>query len=155
MADIPRTETDLRDARVVQGLMEGKPAIKAIVDAGYSYSTAAHRAVEITTRSLKKSPMISALDNAGVTTERLAKKIAKGLKAKKVQRLVCDKQVQEFVDEDHAIQKSYVDLAVKLRGEEPDRRTEGSEETYEQRVMRLRGISAVPMLPEKSDASEA
>jgi hypothetical protein len=86
--------------------------------------------------------MISALNAVGCTTERLARKINEKLDATKVQRLVCDKQVCEYTDDDNAIQMAAIKLAVDLRGEEPDRRTEGSEETYEQRVMRLRGITA-------------
>jgi hypothetical protein len=140
----PPARLSIRETLAVKFLLEGKSPSQALLCAGYAKTTIEARPLSIFQKSRVREALRTALDRRGVTTERLAKIIAKGLEAKKVQRLVVDKQVQEFEDDDNSTQLAFVRLAVDLRGEEPDRRTEGTEETYEQRVMRLRGLPLSP-----------
>jgi len=134
----PPARLSIREALAVKFLLEGRSPSQALIAAGYAKTTVDARPLSIFQKSRVKQALKVAMERRGVTTERLAKIIAKGLEAKKVQRLIVDKQVQEFEDDDNSTQLAFVRLAVGLRGEEPDRRTEGTEETYEQRVMRLR-----------------
>ena len=143
MADISRVEKDRRDALVVRNLAEGMPPAQAIMEAGYSSATAYTKREEILQRISKNSPMIEALDEEKVTTKYLARKIRRGLNAKKTQRLVVDKSVEQFTDIDHGTRHRYLETALRLRGEDPDKHAESTTvETFEERVRRLRGISS-------------
>lgn len=140
MPSCTREETDRRDMIVAKNILEGMKPVQAILDAGYSEHTARQRTDHIVERALKSSPMISALDKVGCTTEYLAKRIKKGTMARKTQRLVVDKSVESFTDIDHATRHRFIETAIKLRGEEPSKQIDSTTETFEQRVRRLRGV---------------
>lgn len=140
MAGITRHESEQRQALVVEKVAEGIPIQQALVEVGYSESYARTDSRKILERSLKKSPMIDALDEVGVTTKYLARKIKHGTMAKKTQRLVVDHAVEEYTDIDHGTRHRYIETALRLRGEDPGKTTESASETFEERVRRLRGI---------------
>lgn len=135
-----REETDRMDALVAEKIQNGMKPQTAILEAGYSQHTAYQRTEQIVARSLRNSPMISALDKVGCTTDYLAKRIKKGTKAKKTQRLVVGREVAQFTDEDWATQHRFIETAARLRGEDPSTQIDATTETFEQRVRRLRGV---------------
>ena len=138
---ISRVEEDRREGIVAQLVSEGCPTVQAVIEAGYSSTTAYQRGETIVRRAMRNSPMIAALDKVGVTTHRLAKQVKRGLKSKKVTRLVNSGMVEEFTDDDMVTQHRYLETALRLRGEDPDTKTDATTETFEQRVMRLRLIA--------------
>lgn len=144
-----REETDRRDILVAKNLIEGMGESQAIIQAGYSNTTAYQKKEEIISRSLKTSPMIAALDDIGVDTAFLARTVKRGLKAKKVQRILNKDHIEEFVDIDHATRHRFLETASRLRGEDPAKKTDSqTTETFEQRIRRLRGIMVgQPALP--------
>lgn len=146
---ISHAETDRRNELVAELVINGTPPAQAIVEAGYSGTTAYQKKEEIVTRSLKTSPMIAALDEIGVDTKFLARTVKRGLKAKKVQRILNKDHVEEFTDIDHATRHRFLETATRLRGEDPAKKTDSqTTETFEQRIRRLRGIMVgQPALP--------
>ena len=80
----------------------------------------------------------------------LAKTIMDGLLAKKVTRILKkDDSIEAFSDEDHSTRRGFAELALKYRGEEPDKQTDGLQETYEHRIRRLMAVVAPSATPGK------
>lgn len=136
-------ELSLREALVVKGFLEGRTATDAMIAAGYSRSTSISRPYSVLEKSRVKVALREAMERQGLTTEQLAKTLHRGLNAKKVQRLLVKDTVQEFSDIDHATRHHFLETACRLRGEDPDRQTDTTTETFEQRIRRLRGLAPV------------
>ena len=149
---IPATEADRRDLVIVRAVKEGKSAAEACREAGYGQTTCTtSRAGVVVRRAMKRSPFIDALDEVGVTREKLALKLSEGLEAMTPTMRLKDGTTIEGGD-DHRTRLGFLKTALEYRGEAPDTREEGtSVETHEQRVLRLRGIAAPPpqYLPEE------
>jgi len=142
MPGIGTGELQRREVAVLEALANGMAPRDACLAAGYAPSTAAAKSLVISERVLKRSPMIAALDRRRVTTDRLAKAVSEGLDSTKITRLVVSGEVKEFTDADGALRHRFLETAIRLRGEDLDRCTTVTEETFEQRIRRLRGIGA-------------
>lgn len=137
-------ELSVREARVVKGFLDGMTATDAMIAAGYSRSTSISRPHSVLEKSRVKEALREAMERQGLTTEQLAKTLHRGLNAKRVQRILVKDTVRQFTDIDHATRHRYLETACRLRGEEPDKETTGTAETFEERIRRLRGIMAKP-----------
>lgn len=140
----PHAALSFREARVVKGFLEGMTATDAMIAAGYARSTATARPFSVIEKSRVKEALREAMERQGLTTEQLAKTLHRGLKAKKVQRILVKDTVREFTDTDHATRHRYLETACRLRGEDSDKETIGTCETFEDRIRRLRGVMAKP-----------
>ncbi|MHB8894151.1 MAG: hypothetical protein ACYC99_03105 [Candidatus Geothermincolia bacterium] len=135
----PTAELSLREARVVQGFLHGRTATDAMIAAGYSRSTSISRPYSVLEKSRVKEAMRDAMDRQGLTAARLAKTIEAGLNA--TRKVVSGSQIVE--EPDYAMRHKFVETAIRLRGEDPDRETRATIETHEQRIRRLRGLAPV------------
>lgn len=140
----PTAELSVREALVVRGLVAGLTAKAALIEAGYSASTAEKKSGSIVGRGRVLSVLRDAMEKEGLTTEQIAKTIHRGLNAKRIQRILVKDTVREFTDIDHATPHRYLETACRLRGEDSDKETIGTCETFEDRIRRLRGVMAKP-----------
>lgn len=56
------------------------------------------------------------MDRLGISDEKIIKKLDSLISAKKVTRMVCDKQIEEFTDDDGDLQLASTQLAFRLKG---------------------------------------
>jgi hypothetical protein len=144
-------ELNVREARLVRGLLEGLTPTEAMVAAGYSRSTAEARPLSVVGKSRVREALRSAMDRQGLTAERLAKTIKAGLDA--TRKVVVGSQV--FEEPDHATRHRFLQTAVRLRGEDLKHQKDASPgETYEDRIKRLRDRGRKEM-PSKSEPLES
>ncbi len=99
-----------REAKLVKGLIEGKPKRVAALEAGYSQGYANNFKVE--ERQKIKLALLEAMREQGIDEKSLAKVMAEGLKAKKP--VVIGKAVQEFAD--HNARHRFTETALKVTG---------------------------------------
>ncbi|MDB4285620.1 hypothetical protein N9903_01805 [bacterium] len=126
-----------REQKAVQGLLEGKSQTQAMVEAGYSQSMAHKQQKKVFGRDRIQSALVAAMESIGVDVEKLAGVIRDGLGAN---RLVFYKATGEPISiPDHAIRHKFLQTSLELRGDFPDEEIHHVTETYEEKIMRIRG----------------
>lgn len=114
-----KTKADLR-ARgklLVQELMAGRPEVEALQAAGYSKSYATHHKDSILQNPTIRATFRSVLESAGVTDERIAKKISSLIDAKETKFFSHQGKVLETKEVDAlGVQAQAVEFAAKLKG---------------------------------------
>lgn len=138
--DGDKAELTIKQRRFVRAYLEGKPMVQAAAEAGYSPTTGARGATELLRSSKVRSAIQHALEEAGVTDERLAAVIKDGLDACKSTHLVHDGEIHELRSEDWQARLRFVDTVLRLKAAYPENAPEVAEETYEERIFRLRGL---------------
>jgi len=104
-----------RQIRYLKHRIDGKTKVESKRLAGYDESTS----TEIVERSKElKSELAKALDRQGLSTDMLAKKIAKGTEAKKKHYYAFEGKVMDEREvEDNETQFKYTKLACEVRGD--------------------------------------
>jgi len=115
-----KAQVRLRAKKIAAGLIAGKTAKDALLDAGYSQASA-HNAAAILDNPLIKQTYCEILDAAGATDEACAKVIVDGMRAMRTVSCVSGKDAGsgsvDFVDvEDHPVRLKAVDMVHKVRG---------------------------------------
>lgn len=111
---------ELRGKKIAIGLLEGKTQEQALIDAGYS-PTSARNPSEILENPVIKQIYCEILDKAGATDEACAKVIFDAMRATRTVSCVSGKDAGsgsvDFVDvEDHPVRLKAVDMVHKVRG---------------------------------------
>lgn len=106
-----------RQRRYVKGIVDGKSKAQAARDAGYAESVALKAGDKIESKPAVQSAFRELLEKAGITDEKLAKRLNEGLDAKETkffqhQGLVISKRTVV----DHGARKNYLDTVLKLKG---------------------------------------
>lgn len=125
------TEHGKRDTRLVNIILKNpdKPMNEAMIEAGFSVSTANTQAKRTVESSRIQTPMQEALNKAGINEKHLAGKIKKGMDCQRVISAIVihkDKdgktsQINDFIEvDDNSVQHKYVDTALKLKQAFPD-----------------------------------
>ena len=128
---LTRTATQKRDRRLVKIILANPemPHNEAMIKAGFSKTTANAQAKRTVERSMIQTPIMKALEKAGINDDHLADKIKQGLECTKViSATVIHKdnngkteQIDDFIEvPDNPTQHRYVDTALKLKGAFPD-----------------------------------
>ena len=121
------TEIGKRDTRLVKIILKNpeKPLNEAMIEAGFSETTANKQAKRTVEKSSIQTAMQKALDKAGINDDSLANNLKDGLAATKVISAVAGNQANggtvDFVDvPDFPSRRQFQDMAHKLRSDYPD-----------------------------------
>jgi len=128
---LTRTAMQKRDKRLIRIILANPemPHNEAMIKAGFSKTTAHSQAKRTVERSVIQTPIMQALEKAGISDDHLADKIKNGLDCTKViSATVIHKdnngkteQIDDFIEvPDNPTQHRYVDTALKLKGAFPD-----------------------------------
>lgn len=100
-----------RQAKLLQGLVDGKSVRQAALDAGYSPNTAQHPADVLETKSMR-----AALKDLIAPVEKIALRINEGLDAMKTEFAKFEGKISDSKDcVDFAERRQYAELACKLK----------------------------------------
>jgi hypothetical protein len=111
-----------RQAKFVDGIVDGKSARQAALDAGYAEHTANKPADIIETKSMR-----AVLQGLLATPEKIAQRINEGLDAMKTEFAKFEGQISDKVDcVDFAERRQYAELACKLKELLPSAEDRGS-----------------------------
>jgi phage terminase small subunit len=127
-----------REHLAVQGVVAGKTATVALLEAGYAPTTAHKQQKAILGKDRVKRAIEQAMEEAGITTQFLARTMKEGLEAKKgvFHEGKCVAQ-----EADHTNRHRFAKTCLQLRGElERDAADQG--ETWEATIFRIRGQRA-------------
>ena len=106
----------VKEAKLVKGVVQGKPKYKAAVEAGYSEKSAR----SIATETLKKPNIQEALQaelaKQGITLEKIIKPIKDGLEAEKVHIVGNGDQAMAEITPDHATRLKSSQMAQTILG---------------------------------------
>lgn len=106
----------VKEAKLVKGVVQGKPKYKAAVEAGYSPKSAR----SIATETLKKPNIQEALQaemmKQGITLEKIIKPIKDGLEAEKVHIVGNGDQAMAEITPDHATRLKSSQMAQTILG---------------------------------------
>lgn len=134
----PTTLRAKRDARLLKLILAdpNRPLNEAMIEAGFSESTANKQSKRTVEKSSIKGPLLKAMDKVGITDEYLAQGLKDGLEAYKVVSAVlmpgakgeggegmkdAGSATLDTVDvPDFMARKGYQDMAHKLRSDYPD-----------------------------------
>ena len=128
---LTRTAMQKRDKRLIRIILANPemPHKEAMIKAGFSETTAHSQAKRTVERSVIQTPILQALEKAGINDDHLAAKIKQGMECTKViSATVIHKdnngkteQIDDFIEvPDNPTQHRYVDTALKLKGAFPD-----------------------------------
>lgn len=128
---LTRTESQKRDRRLIRIILKNPemPHNEAMIQAGFSKKTANSQSKRTVERSRILTPIMQALEKAGINDDHLADKIKNGLECTKViSATVIHKdnngkteQMDDFIEvPDNPTQHRYVDTALKLKRSYPD-----------------------------------
>ena len=128
---LTRTAMQKRDKRLIRIILANPemPHNEAMIKAGFSKTTANKQAKRTVERSSIQTPIMQALEKAGINDDSLAQKIKDGLECKKIISATVihkDKdgkteQIDDFIEvPDNPTQHRYVDTALKLKRSYPD-----------------------------------
>ena len=143
---MPR-ELTVKERKLVKGIAEGKTKKQAAIDAKYSPRSAGSIASETLRKPDVQAALVKALDNAGVTDERIAEVITDGLKANRVisARVVhsrphsiedgeqeADERTDDFVEvPDHATRHRFVETVIDVKGSKAAKQVTVRDQTLE------------------------
>lgn len=116
-----------RERDVAAALLRGLSFSEACRVAGYAESTARARSLEICSRPRIQSAIATALADAGVDASLLVRCLREGLSASDVD------------GPDWSARHKFLETALRIGGHNPDRET-SVEDSYEERILRLRGM---------------
>ena len=125
-----------REQLVVRGLLEGKTQSQALLDAGYSQSMAMKQQKKVIGRARVQKALAAALEDFGIDASMLAQTIREGLEAVRVVSSGPGRPAVEMPD--YNVRHKYLQTALELRGDYPDKTIHQVEESYEERILRLR-----------------
>ena len=129
-------ELSPREQLVVKSLLGGKTQSQALLDAGYSESMAMKQQKKVIGRARVQNALAAALEDSGIDADLLAKTILEGLQAVRVVSSGPGRPPIEVPD--HNVRHKFLQTALDLRGDYPDKTIHQVEETYEARILRLR-----------------
>ena len=128
---LTRTARQKRDKRLIKIILANPemPHNQAMIQAGFSEQTANTQAKRTVSNSRIQTPILQALEKAGINDDKLADKIKQGLECTKVMSAVVihksedgkTEKIDDFIEvPDNPTQHRYVDTALKLKGAFPD-----------------------------------
>jgi phage terminase small subunit len=126
------------ERKAVLGVIEGKSKTRALIDAGYSESTAIKRQQMIFGRERVQDAFIASFEGAGISVDRLARLLKDGLEATRI--LGMRNNGEPYIVPDWRIRHRYLETVLKIKGAYPDKTVRHVEETYEQRLRRLKKL---------------
>ena len=127
-------ELSPREQLVVKGLLAGKTQSQALLDAGYSESVAMKQQKKVIGRARVQNALAASMDDSGIDTALLARTILEGLQAVRV--VTSGGTTVEVPD--HNVRHKFLQTVLELRGDFPDKTIHQIEESYEERILRLR-----------------
>lgn len=133
-------ELNVREAKAVQGLLEGKSAHQALKDAGYSKATAEHQAASVLGKPRVQSAMLKMMDEMGISESMLVQTLKRGLKAK---RSFITRYGDEIKTKDFSVRHKYLQTALELRGD-LKRKDEADEGSWEEMIFQVRARRTLP-----------
>jgi len=122
------TELTCRQRKLVEGLLSGLSKSDAMRAAGYSESYVRTRASVVCGRNNITSAIRGAMRTAGITAQHLAARMKAGLSASRPDGWP-----------DFMARHKYLETALRVGGHEPSAESR-LEETYEERIFRIRGL---------------
>lgn len=122
------TGLSARERRLVDGLLSGLSKSEAMRAAGYSESYVRTRASVVCSRNNITSAIRGAMCAAGITAQELAATMKAGLSAS-----------SQDGRPDFLARHKYLESALRVGGFEPSN-AQSSEESYEERIFRIRGL---------------
>lgn len=134
MSDTKLTDLTPKQQKFVTGYLTGKPITAAATDAGYSPTTAARGATELLRSPRVRSVIQAAMDNAGITEDRLAAVIDRGLEAMKTTHIVIGGKIQALESPDWAARHRFADMVLRLRNAYPAQEVDITAVSYEERL---------------------
>jgi hypothetical protein len=129
-------ELSPREQLAVKGLLAGKTQSQALLDAGYSESMAMKQQKKVIGRARVQNALAAALEDFGIDAHLLAQTIREGLEAVRVVSSGPGRPAMEVPD--HNVRHKFLQTALELRGDYPDKTIHQVEESYEERILRLR-----------------
>lgn len=121
-------ELTIRERRLIKFLLEGLSATEAMKKAGYSPTTAEKQQKRVLSNPKIQNAIDSVMTDAGITAEALAATMKAGLDA-----------TDDTGAPDYYARHKYLETALRVGRHEPAKGSD-LEETYEQRIFRLRSI---------------
>jgi len=119
---------DPRERALVSAIMAGQSDSQALRSAGYAESTVRRGAGHFLSRPHIQSAIAAAMADAGITPGLLAARLRDGLDATDTKGTA-----------DYYARHKYLETALRVGGHEPGR-DDSHEESYEEQILRLRGI---------------
>jgi hypothetical protein len=129
-----------REQIAVAEVLKGQPAYKACLTAGYSESTAMTKAGDILAKPRVQRALLQAMEAAGITETLLAKKLFKGLKARKT---IFHEGIPTCEVKDLGTRHKYLTTALELRGD-LHRNQEAEEGSFEEVLFQVRARRVLP-----------
>jgi hypothetical protein len=130
------SETDIlnhRELLAVQGVVAGKTATVALLEAGYSKSVAETRQKAVLAKPKVQRAILRAMEEAGITEKLIARTMKEGLKAR---HSVYQDGKRVAQEPDHGNRHKFLKTALELRGDlERDAADEG--DTWEAMLVRI------------------
>ena len=128
-----------RELLAVQGVIAGKTATAALLEAGYGPSVAEKQQKAVLEKPRVKKAILAALEKAGITDKLLATTMREGLEAQRPAAVEGGK-VTEWAP-DHSTRHKFAMTALQIRGD-LERSTEGEGGTWEEMVIAVRARRA-------------
>lgn len=127
-----------REQLAIQGVVAGKTATVALLEAGYSKSVAETQQKAVLGKPRVQSALLKALEEEGVSTQFLARTIREGLAAEKS---VFHEGRRVAQEPDHANRHRFVRTTLQLTGDlQPDAADQG--DTWEAMIFAIRARRA-------------
>jgi hypothetical protein len=136
-----------KERNAVRGVIEGKTKTQAMIDAGYSETTAAKRQQLVFGRERVQDAFIAAFESQGLSADRLARIIEEGLEATRT--LGNKKDGMALTVPDYHVRHRYLETVLKVMGAFAPQKHEDVTETHEDRIRRMMAEQAA------DDAAEA
>lgn len=134
-----------RERALAVALLQGASPADACRMAGYAEQTTRAHSREICERDRIQSAIRQAMAAAGISAGRLAAVLSDGLDATTPVTVITTKNGTTFErggDADHPTRHKFLETALRIGGHEPTRETT-IEDSYEERILRLRGEGRV------------
>ena len=125
-----------KERGAVVGVIEGKTKTQAMIDAGYSESTAVKRQEMVFGRERVQDAFIAAFESQGLRADTLARIIEEGLEATRT--LENKNEGRPLAVPDYHIRHKYLETILKVIGAFAPQKQEVVTDTYEDRLRRMR-----------------
>jgi hypothetical protein len=138
-----------KERGAVKGVIEGKTKTQAMIDAGYSETTAVKRQQLVFGRERVQDAFVAAFESQGLSADRLAKIIEEGLEATRT--LGNNKEGTSHPVPDYSIRHRYLETVLKVMGAFAPQKHEDVTETHEDRILRMMADQAIDDAVERGD----
>ncbi len=131
------------------GVIEGKTKTQAMIDAGYSETTAVKRQEMVFGRERVQDAFIAAFESQGLGADTLARIIEEGLEATRT--VENKKEGRSLTVPDYHIRHKYLETTLKVIGAFAPQKQEVVTDTFEDRLRRMKEKHEARMAQEADD----